>query len=207
MQQSATHVPARRANSQGLVWPSKGATRVQSEKGTALRVTPDEKSRIEIPNSPSLNLADTVTLDLWVKTYGSTGRWQGLLTKRNDHNGELRQVRVINTLAETIAERRKKGGDRAAMLRAGYLPHRFMADDGALRGFVEATVLNPAEKPAQVILRATLGEGEGRRHEAQSFSSRSTVAILLKRSTGSWAAQAMARSTSTRNSGSLNVQL
>ncbi|HVV71107.1 MAG TPA: hypothetical protein VHI52_06360 [Verrucomicrobiae bacterium] len=60
----------------------------QVEGGASLEFTASAGSYVSVSNSPSLNLAEAVSIDLWVKTYGRTGNWQGLVAKRDDSNRE-----------------------------------------------------------------------------------------------------------------------
>jgi alpha-mannosidase len=230
-----------------------GARWVQSEKGAALRFLPSEKAWVEVPNSPSVDLTEAITLDLEVKTYGSTGTWQGLLVKRDDANaqqkvqyqlvlddrlqlfygvnvggpdnwwlpptdtvlkpnqwhhvvaaydafrrqvkisvdgvvrkrlrgaplvrtsnnpvrlgwtgwsneylnGEMRAVRVIDALAEKVAEQRAKGVDHCVEAGTDYLPHQFVSGPEALAGVLDVSLLNPRDAASRVTLRARIGE-------------------------------------------------
>ncbi len=65
-----------------------GTLWVQTDAGPALQFTPSPGSYVAISNSPSLNLVEAIEIDLWARTYGATGGWQGLVAKRNDSNQE-----------------------------------------------------------------------------------------------------------------------
>ncbi|MBM4039611.1 MAG: hypothetical protein FJ290_13975, partial [Planctomycetes bacterium] len=199
------------------------------------------------------NLTELITIDLHVKTYGSTGTWQGIIAKRDDgnhqekvqyqlclsddlqlyhcicvggpdnwwfpptgirlapnqwhhlvatydafarevtirvdgdlrkrftsvpvirpsnnpvwlgwsgwhnefFNGELRDVRVVNTLAEKVAELRRKGADRCALVGITYFPHRFRSGQGGLSGVLEVRLLNPRDAKGRATLQVRIGD-------------------------------------------------
>lgn len=59
---------------------------IKSDKRIALKFVPQTKSYGEAFNSPNLNLNGMFTIDLYIKTYGSTGAWQTIIAKRDDKN-------------------------------------------------------------------------------------------------------------------------
>ena len=77
---------------------------VQADGKAVLKFTPADKSRVDIPNSPSLNLTEMITIDVYVKTYGSTGTWQGIVTK-NNHGNEQQKIQyqlILNDRLELL---------------------------------------------------------------------------------------------------------
>ena len=51
-----------------------------------MKFTAAEKSFVEVAHSPSLDLTGKFTFSLEVKSYGPTGNFQGLISKRDDSN-------------------------------------------------------------------------------------------------------------------------
>ena len=72
-------------------------------------------------------------------------------------NGEVRDVRIINTLARDIAALKAKGMDHPVLVRVGCLPHRYRSAADGLQGIVEADALNPQGRPSRVTLRVRNG--------------------------------------------------
>ena len=73
-------------------------------------------------------------------------------------NGELRNVRIVDDVAETIAGLKKKGVDHPLLAASTYVPHQFVAADGALSGIVRVEAINPTGTPAPVTLLVKIGQ-------------------------------------------------
>ena len=59
---------------------------VRSDGKAAMKFSEADKSFVEVAHSPSLDLTGQFTIHLQVKSYGPTGKFQGLIAKRDDSN-------------------------------------------------------------------------------------------------------------------------